>query len=893
MCRIYRLLGYFLLTVALVLSLSIDHPQKLVLASDGGHPTAIRESGLARQFLETGIELYGTESYAAAGDAWSQAASLFAQQQDILGQALALNNLALAYQHLGQWSQSQQAIDQSLTLLSSESLETQPGYWEILAKASNTKGNWQWATGAIPQAAATWDEAAAYYVRAEDRTGIIKTRINKAKALQAQGLTVQAVKILETVNQDLQQQPDSELKATGLRYLGNTLRNIGKLERSATVLQQSAEMAQQPQAISLAWLELGNTRRKLSDRALAFGEKKKAEFNLTQAMQAYQKVETASHSDSLSLRARLNHLSLLVERGEYDQAEALLSRLDLQPLFALAPTRSKIYARLNYARSLTCLQWQSDSTPMCHQKSPEPHLSSAVDPSEIVTVLTQAIAEAHSLEDTIPEAQAMGQLAEVYELKQDFATASNLNQQALILLQGRRASDIAYGLEWQQARLLRQQQKSEAAIIAYEQAIASLKSVRESILFIDSQVQFDFRDLVEPVYREFTSLLLTTEDNTQPSQEHLRQAIKAIDALQVAELENYLGCDLSQLIKLDETGVDISAARIYPIILGDRLATIVEIPEQPLILKEAKISEAEIEATLIALQNNLTEPGRTPEVLQESQKVYHWLISPLEPILEANSQIKTLVFVPDSLLRNIPLSILYDGEQYLLEKNYALAVTPQLKLFAPKASTAPLKILTGGVDIPQTIEGIAFPGIEQVQQELIQIPTEVGIDLPLLNEEFTKVNIEQNLKQGDFSAIHWKTHGIFSSNPAETFLVAYQDSIKPGELQDLIREASQRGVEPIELLVLSACESARGDNRAVLGLAGLTVRTGVRTTLSTLWRADDRATTLLMNKFYQQLAQTGTNKAEALRQAQLSLMQEEGYFAPYYWGTYLLVGNWL
>ena len=119
-----------------------------------------------------------------------------------------------------------------------------------------------------------------------------------------------------------------------------------------------------------------------------------------------------------------------------------------------------------------------------------------------------------------------------------------------------------------------------------------------------------------------------------------------------------------------------------------------------------------------------------------------------------------------------------------------------------------------------------------------------------------------------------------------------EDSIKANDLQSLVQTASQDGEKPLELLVLSACETARGDSRAILGLAGLTVRTGARTALSSYWRAEDRATTLLMTYFYRRL-DAGETKAEALRQAQLYLLQEEGYFAPHYWGTYVLVGNWL
>lgn len=882
-----RLVGYFLLTLALLVLLEVGNVTPFVSARENYHFASVKPDP-ARQLLEEGIRLYEMESFADARELWSRSASLYARQGNFLGRALALNNLALAQQHLGEWSESGKIVAKSLKLLDSATLKQQPGYEEILAKALHTKGNWEWAIGSGERAAATWEQALTYYARVADATGIVKTKIDLAKALQAMGLNLQAVELLETLFQDLQQQPNLELKASGLRYLGNALRNIGKLERSAQVLLESIDLSPNQSTLGLAWLELGNTQRELSDR-VALQDRAEAADYLDRAMQSYQTAEGFANSEVL-LRINLNQLSLLVESGRHDRAETLLSQHDFQSQLELPVTRSNIYARLNYAQSLTCLQWQAETMPVCQQ--PSPAIRDNSYQTEIIKILNETIAKARSLNDTTIEAQAIGQLARVYELQQDFATAKKLNQQALLLLEDRQAPDLAYILSWQLGRILQQQQQLKAAILAYQQAVSSLETVRENILYIDPQVQFDFRDRIEPVYREYADLLLTTQDGTLPSQENLRQAIRAIDALQLAELENYLGCKLSQLIQLDETVVDPAAAKIYPIVLADRLAIITEIPGQPLNFQEIKVSHTEVEASAIALQNNLSQPGKTPEVLQSAQKLYQWLISPIESLLAA-SEIETLVFVPDNLLRNIPLAVLYDGQQYLLEKKYALAVSPQLELFAPVASTTPLKVLIGGVEIPQTVEGIRFPKIEQVQRELIQISQEVNTNNPLLNEEFTKVNIEQKLQTGDFSAIHWKTHGIFSSNPAETFLVAYQDSIKANELQTLIRKASKGGLEPIELLVLSACETARGDNRAVLGLAGLTVRAGARTALSTLWRANDRATTLLMTEFYQQLSQPGTTKAKALRQAQLSLIDREGYFAPYYWATYVLVGSWV
>ena len=882
----------FSIFLCLVAVSSIESPninRHRVLASEA--VIATNPDNQARQLLEKGISLYEQESFVLARDVWLKSALLYSQQQDSLGEALALNNIALARQHLGEWAQSEKAIAKSFELLQQDNNRVNnSGYWSILAKVNNTSGNYLWQTGNIELALNSWQDAAKYYTRAGERQGIVKAQINQTKALQALGLTRRAVKVLETVNESLQQETNLQLKATGLKRLGISLRNLGRLEQSAEILRQSLAVSQQTKVDNSIWLELGNTYRQQRERALNIGREETAEQYFQEAIAAYQKARTA---DSLLLSSQLNQLSLLIEARQYAAAESLVSEIEFPN--DLAANRSNVYALLNYARSLTCLQSPVGTVPLCkvsHDLSSN-SINTTINTTEIVELIQKAIAISRSTGDTIAEAQALSQLAEIYELAGDYEAAFDYNQQGLLLLAEKSAADIAYRLEWQQGRIFKQQGKITPATNAYDRSISLLSQIRENILAIDPQVQFSFRDRIEPVYREYADLLLTNSDGEPPSNSNLRSAIRVINALQIAELENYLGCDLSRLVKIDETTVDATAVQIYPIVLSDRLAIVVDIPGKQLTYIETKVSQSQIAESVLALQDNLTQPGKTPETLQYARQMYRWLVEPLEAILQDNPQLETIVFVPDSLLRNIPLGILYDGEQYLIEQDYALVISPQLELFAPAPSPNPLTILTGGVGISQTIEGREFPAIAQVARELNQIASEMNTNNPLLNEEFTETKIRQQLQKGDFSAIHWKTHGVFSSDPTATFLVAYQDSIKANELQSLVQTASREGQKPLELLVLSACETATGDNRAVLGLAGLTVRTGARTALSTLWRADDRATTLLMTEFYQQLQQPGTTKAEALRQAQLFIMKEEGYFAPHYWGTYVLVGNWL
>ena len=97
----------------------------------------------------------------------------------------------------------------------------------------------------------------------------------------------------------------------------------------------------------------------------------------------------------------------------------------------------------------------------------------------------------------------------------------------------------------------------------------------------------------------------------------------------------------------------------------------------------------------------------------------------------------------------------------------------------------------------------------------------------------------------------------------------------------------------MQLLVLSACQTAAGDKRAALGLAGAAIRAGAGSTVASLWQIDDESTAMFIGVFYRELKNANISKAEALRRAQLQLLKHPNYNAPSFWSTYVLVGNWL
>lgn len=818
----------------------------------------------ATQLVQQGRELYKAEQFDQAVTVWQQAAQVYQASSDVPNQALALSNLSLAYQQLGQWEQAKKIITHSLNLLQKN--QDVGNTLQILAQALNTQATLQLALGQSQQALTTWQQAAATYTQAGDQTGVTRSLINQVQALEALGLYRRAMVTLNSVNQTLQKQPNSQTKVAGLRSLGNALRIVGDLDSSRQILQQSLALAQQLQSsqdIGTSLFSLGNTARSQQD---------------TQAALVFYQQAAKFSSQITKIQAQLNQLSLLLETKHLSAAQTLLPQIQSQ-LATLPPSSKTVYAQIDFAQSLISLEAlkSKDSKPL-----------SAQSWLEIAKVLATAVQQAKSLGDQRAEAYALGNLGGLYEKTQQWSTAQDLTEQALLIAQSINAPDIAYRWQWQLGRLIKAQGNPQGAIATYTEAVSTLQSLRSDLVAINPEIQFSFRDEVEPVYRELVDLLLQPRE---PSQKNLAQARSVIESLQLAELDNFFreACLEVKSVLIDKV-VDQdnpTAAVIYPIILRDRLEVILKIPQQPLRHYTINVSQGKVEQTLEQLQQKLTEPDMIKDVKALSRQVYSWLIEPAEAEL-GQSGVETLVFVLDGSLRNIPMAALYDGNQYLVEK-YAVALSLGLQLLDPKPlPQRNLKALTAGLSVAPV--NFPYPPLPAVKSEFDLIKKAGVSTNQLLDQKFTSKTLEQELDSSRFNVIHLATHGQFSSQAKNTFILASDGPINVNKLDNLLRTRNQ--TETIELLVLSACETATGDKRATLGLAGVSVRAGARSTLASLWQIDDQATAIFIGEFYRELA-THVTKAEALRRAQLTLLKYPNYSRPGYWAPYVLVGNWL
>lgn len=790
------------------------------------------------------IQFYESGRFQEAIALWQQAARTYKAQNDRINQALSLNYLALALQELGELKQASQAISESLELLDRANNPS------VRARALNTQGKLFLALGQPEKAIGAWQAAEVAYRQSGDEFGAIGSQINQAQALQTQGLVRRSQFILESVMQQLQKQPASSLKLAAVRNLGVVWQVTGQLEKAETTLEESVAIAKQL-----------NNREEISTSL----------FNLANVTRSRGKFETASdqYAEALKLAnlsqtrlgIQVNRFSTLIKLQNWKAAKEVFkqSKLELQKL---PPSRQTIYARVNLTNhAMRHLQQFSNR--------------------EIAEELTIAIRDAQMIQDPRGESYAIGQLGQLYEHSQQLQDAQKLTEQALSLSYQIDASDIAYRWQWQLGRLLRQQGNREKAIAAYQESVRLLKSLRADLVATSPDVQFSFRESVEPVYREFVSLLVD-----QPTGKDLQTARETIEALQLAELENFLrsACLEAKTAQIDQ--VDTTAAVIYPIILPDRLTVIASLPGRSLSVHHTQLPKDQVEKTLEEMLETLNPVASDQERLQVSNKIYQWLIQPIAKDLE-QSQIKTLTFVLDGTLRNIPIAALHDGEHYLIEK-YSVAITPGLQLVEPRSlsQSERLKALVGGL----TEGRQGFSPLPGVARESTQIASELTT-LVFLDRKFTKQNLQESIQESPFPLVHLATHGRFSSKLSDTFLLMWDDRLTIEGLRTLLKSRSDK--TPIELLVLSACETAEGDQRATLGLAGLAVRSGARSTLATLWAVNDNSTADLMTEFYRSLSHQNLSKAESLRQAQLKLLKNPTYQHPYYWSPFILIGNWL
>lgn len=619
--------------------------------------------------------------------------------------------------------------------------------------------------------------------------------------------------------------------------------------------------------------------------------------NPAEAVRYYaEAIALAGSAPDIALGAALN-LAVLAPEQERSRRLKALSR----QLGALPPTRQLATLHLNLAYQASQLKLSD------------------------VQLAFEHAALASEYGDQRVRIEADDTLAGLYESSGRHREALSLTNAALVTARTipvAQAADLLIALEWRQARLQQRLGNDDAALAAYERAVDQFKTSRDDIPIEYDNGRSSYSDTIAPLYLAYVDMLLQRADK-EPAM--LRRVLNAVEQVKQAELQDYLGdrCTVETIQGGKAAPPPAGVAVLYPIIFPDRVELLLEtntgIARRTIRVGGVPLTQA-ANKLAYALRNGMND------FIAPSRQLYDWLIRPFDAELE---RISTLVVVPDGALRLLPFSVLHDGARHAIEKYAISTVTGMTMTHSAPPRTRDVEALVVGVSDPgpvvaklsrrmaadivqpnpaglaqsrslRALRSIAPASqIEQLRASL-QLPgvrqevDALAAVLPgshLLDAQFTIGHFQREAEARDYRIIHIASHGVFGGSAESSFIIAYDDLLTMNGLQRILT-SDKFTRAPLELLSLSACETAEGNERAPLGMSGAAIRARARSVLGTLWPVEDNAAQQVMTRFYTGLTKRGLGKAQALRQAQLSLINDAASAHPFFWGSFILIGNW-
>jgi CHAT domain-containing protein/tetratricopeptide (TPR) repeat protein len=541
------------------------------------------------------------------------------------------------------------------------------------------------------------------------------------------------------------------------------------------------------------------------------------------------------------------------------------------------------------------------------------------------TCYTEADTVADALGDQRSRSYACGYLGGLYLEDRELDRAEELTRRAILAAQQAQLPDSLYRWEWQNARLYRarwQEGKDDrnldSSIRFYAAATQPVQFIRNDISLGhgNGRKRVSFRESIGSLYFEYADMLLrraqrTMDDSGKDDQQKAQavaalyvQAQSTVEQLKAVELENYFQDECVHLLKSkqkDVQDVDAATAVVYMIPLPDRTEILLSFKDKQYFRATAeKMTSARLKRLADRLRSQISDVEQADEFepyQRTAQVLYKELIAPIRPELDRR-HITTLVFVPDGALREIPMAVLYDGERHLIE-DFAIAITPGLELLEPRSiERTNVQLLTSGLSEGRP----GFKPLTYVPTELHAIQSYYRNGTSLQDKDFIETKLEKAMAARPYSIVHVASHAVFGDDASKSFLLTYNGTLNLNDIERLIRPYQLRD-QPVELLTLSACQSAVGDGdqeRAALGIAGIAVKAGARSAVAALWSVDEQATLELMEHFYAALSQQGSgdlkgqvSKAQAMRAAQIEMLRGQQFNHPYHWAGFLVIGNWL
>ncbi len=714
-----------------------------------------------------------------------------------------------------------------------------------------------------------------------------------AEAKQAEGAYVQSVYPLEQAIDLARSSNDPVREAAALGALGNAYVALGEHESAESLLEQAVSVSRGIQISTSS----SASPQKLAKKAKRPPADVSLPTGLTSALLNNLGNQRAISGNSEGALAAYEESALVARKSKkwLQAAQAGANAAHTALTLEKEETAIRVLAFAHQALALAKTTPAQETTLRIHLAQSEALLAQRNPAGRRLALLTAhedllaAIANAEERGDLRAASHGLGSLGALYaEDEGREREAFHLTRRALRSAEEAQATDLLARWYAQLGGFNLEIGQTEAALENYRKAVVLLEETRPEASVVYGSADVAFKRAVEPIYIALVDLLLKSSawaPNPETTQEVLAEARSVIEQWKTAELRSYFqdGC-IADVKNVSLDSLDPGAAVVYPIPLPDRLELLVSgasgISRFTVPVGKTQL-ESEAERFRVLLTNRTSHRYK-----KSARQLYDWLVAPYRSLLW-KSGISTLVFVPTGALRTIPMSALHDGENFLI-KSYAIAVTPSMKLLTPKPLVASdTNILLAGLS--EAVQG--FPGLPGVPEELSAVEKIYGGQV-LLNETFEFENLSRALTDSATGVVHIASHAEFSGEAEDSFVLTYNDRLSMDELAGLIRGANLSG-EPIELLILSACQTALGDDRAALGLAGVAIRAGARSAMGSLWSVSDAATSELVVGFYEALRVPNSNKAQALRAAQNSLIADKRFKHPFYWAPFMIINNWL
>ena len=473
--------------------------------------------------------------------------------------------------------------------------------------------------------------------------------------------------------------------------------------------------------------------------------------------------------------------------------------------------------------------------------------------------LNKAVTTAESIDDYRNLSWAWGNLGALAEERGLLSVAIEETEKAIIAAKTVLATDIMYRWQWQLGRIYTTNEETELAQFFYTEAISLIELTKKDLLIGIRNKQVNFTTEVEPIYRQYFKLLIEELADYQ-------KAWFVAELLAKAELESYFGDNCFE--EKQSQQIPDNTAIIRSINLDSNTYLMVKLPSEEIKVFSINIATEDLNQLINQWRYQLELPvDNSYRII--GRQLYNLFI---QPITQDLTQIKHLVFINDGLLRTIPMAALFDSQEHLIEK-YSISYSFGSDLAVNHQHSH--QLLAFGISNFTN----NLPQLPQVKQEFSAIKEVIGGKF-LLNNDFTLNNLRKELDK-KYSLLHLATHTYFGGSLENIFFQAYESQISLLELEQILIDEQFQ----IELLVLSSCETAIGDEDALLGLAGIGIRTGITNTIGTVWAVNSNSSLDLLSSFYKYYAQNNITSADALKQAQLQLIARQLH--PYHWSGFI------